>query len=299
MILSEYTPARADVLNKLSIPETESPIPVKFLWLDVMDSADDGHKAYDGIHLHSFYEVHFVISGDISYECAGRTITVTQDHALLIPPGVPHRRSDNQGHFLKASFAFLPEFGKKSPLSLPTDQVLSFIYPRQIAEDIDRILQICDHNDMFSAYLVSSLCLCVFHAVLRSLGAEIPPRVHVDTDPRFEIAKTFIRNNKHRLIGCEDVAKECCLSSKQLTRIFKTHTGQTLFEYIMDQRYRYSQNLLLQSNATIKEIGYMLGFENESGFISFFKRQSGMSPHMFRKQGSAIEDVRYQGKDGG
>ena len=297
MMLSEYSSARADILNKLSIPEAEAPIPTKFLWLDVINSADTGHKVYSGSHLHSFYEVHFVISGSIAYECSDTTITVAKDHALLIPPGIPHRSLENTSGFLKASFAFLPDISKTSFLSLPCKDAVSFVYPRRVVEDIDRILLACGENDAFSAYLISSFCLEMLYDIIRALDIEIPSRDNAEADPRFDIAKAFIRNNRNRLIGCEDVAKECCLSPKQLSRIFKQHTGKTLFEYIVENRLRYAQNLLLQSGATVKEIGYMLGFENESSFISFFKRQSGLPPSAFRKQGNIIEDVRYTIKE--
>lgn len=297
MMLSEYTPTRADTLNKLFIPEIEAPIPTKFLWLDVMHSAENGQKIYSGNHLHSFYEVHFVVSGEITYECGDEIVSVPKDHALLIPPGVAHRSLDNSANFLKASFAFLPDLSKEPSLSLPQDRVVSFVYPRRITEDIDRILLTCETCDAFTAYLVSAYCLGILYDMIRALEIDIPARGGAQVDPRFDIAKSFIRNNKNRLIFCEDVAKECCLSSKQLNRIFKQHTGKTLFEYIVDSRLRYAQNLLLQSGATIKEIGYMLGFENESSFISFFKRQCGMPPSAFRKQGSAINDVRYTFKE--
>lgn len=296
MLLSEYSLARAEKLNKMSIPEMEGPIPIKFLWLDIIDSADNGRNYYRQLHLHSFYEVHFVISGEACYECAGKTVTISQDHALLIPPKTPHYRIEDDRHFLKLSFAFFWDSDKGQGINLPRDKSTLFVFPRQVSEDFDRILQICDQNDIFSAHLISSLCLCVFHTVLRSLNVELPPRSEPGTDPRLAIAKAFIRNNKHRLIGCEDVAKECCLSSKQLSRIFKTHTGMTLFEYIINQRYRYAKHLLLQSDATVKEIGYMLGFGNESGFISFFKRQSGTTPFLFRKQDNK-EDTWYPDKN--
>jgi AraC-like DNA-binding protein len=45
----------------------------------------------------------------------------------------------------------------------------------------------------------------------------------------------------------------------------------------------YAKQLLLEDKS-VKEIGYSLGFDNESGFVSFFKRHCGVSPGVYKKE---------------
>ena len=44
-----------------------------------------------------------------------------------------------------------------------------------------------------------------------------------------------------------------------------------------------AKELLLDEAYSVKEIRYALGFDNECGFISFFKRHTGTPPGIYRK----------------
>ena len=63
-------------------------------------------------------------------------------------------------------------------------------------------------------------------------------------DKRYIDVKEYIDNNKQRIINCEDVAKECFLSAKQLNRVFKNSTGITVFEYIVASKIKYAKQFL-------------------------------------------------------
>ena len=69
---------------------------------------------------------------------------------------------------------------------------------------------------------------------------------------------------------------------KLLNRIFKKYTNKTVHQYITDKKINYAISLLNTNNYSIKEIGYTLGFENQTAFISFFKRHCGKSPGSYK-----------------
>jgi AraC-like DNA-binding protein len=47
-----------------------------------------------------------------------------------------------------------------------------------------------------------------------------------------------------------------------------------------------SKRLLYFSSLSVKEIGYELGFEDDSYFVRFFKRLTGLTPAQLRSGGS-------------
>lgn len=287
MALSEYTVRRAEALNELNIPEIESPMNIKILWVDVMNYMNVTSRSYTGIHshAHSFYEIHFVFSGTVFYEYCNTVMELTEGQAVLIPPNVPHRYIKCSDNMRKGALAFA--FGNSSFL---TDiGVKHFEFPDEIAMNMDFILKQSDSKDIFTKSLISGRVLEMIYCVLSCLNVQLPKSGEKGVDSRFLVAKAYIDNNKHRMITSDDVAKECCLSSRQLNRIFKNYTGSSLFEYITDIKMKYAQKLLLKSEHSIKEIGFMLGFENECSFVSFFKRHSGMTTGEFRKFNSSSE----------
>ena len=85
------------------------------------------------------------------------------------------------------------------------------------------------------------------------------------------------------MITGDDVAKECSISRKQLDRIFKAETDKTVYDYIVDTKVSYAKQLL-REDKSVKEISYDLGFDNVSGFVSFFGRHCGISPGAYKKE---------------
>ena len=102
-------------------------------------------------------------------------------------------------------------------------------------------------------------------------------------DPRFSVAQNYILKHISEPITCDDVAHECGLSAKQLNRIFLKNANNGLYDYITQARLHRSEELLLNTTLSLKEIGCLLGFENEYAFNSFFKRHCGIPPGQFRK----------------
>ena len=55
-------------------------------------------------------------------------------------------------------------------------------------------------------------------------------------------------------------------------------------QYILNKRLSESQRLLLESEMSVKEIAYAVGFENESYFSEFFSKKTGIPALRFRNR---------------
>ena len=67
------------------------------------------------------------------------------------------------------------------------------------------------------------------------------------------------------------------------TEWFKNQTGLTPFEYIQNQRIKKSKELLLNTDLTILQVGYMVGYNHHSSFTRTFKRITNTTPKEFRQ----------------
>lgn len=63
--------------------------------------------------------------------------------------------------------------------------------------------------------------------------------------------------------------------------ISENNLGYSLHEYITIKKLNYAKKLLRKEQHSVKEVGYMLGFGSESGFVSFFKLHQGVSPGIY------------------
>ncbi|MEM6298217.1 MAG: helix-turn-helix transcriptional regulator [Bacteroidota bacterium] len=77
-------------------------------------------------------------------------------------------------------------------------------------------------------------------------------------------------------------AEQLNLSASYLSDLLKKETGKTAQEHIHYQIIEKAKNLLLNSNATVSEISYDLGFEYPQYFSKIFKKKTGVSPLEFR-----------------
>jgi AraC-like DNA-binding protein len=111
-------------------------------------------------------------------------------------------------------------------------------------------------------------------------------------DERVAMAKQYICENLHRMLSCEEVAKHCGLSAKQLNRIFLRCVGMTIFGYTKMVRLQKCEELLLTSGDSIKEISSRLGFQNTYYFSNFFKRNYGIPPAYFRNKNANLGSLK-------
>lgn len=76
------------------------------------------------------------------------------------------------------------------------------------------------------------------------------------------------------------------ISPNYLNKICKEETGQTAGDLIRKRITVEAQRLLHYTSDTVNEIADKLGFENASYFITFFKKQTEITPEQFRKNQS-------------
>lgn len=94
----------------------------------------------------------------------------------------------------------------------------------------------------------------------------------------YELLDIHISSNKQ----ASKYAEMLNLTPYQLNTITKTALGKTSSELINEQIILESKRYLLSTSNQVKEIAYLLGYEDVSYFIRFFKKHTGVSPEVFR-----------------
>lgn len=111
------------------------------------------------------------------------------------------------------------------------------------------------------------------------------PNIKFDNDTlRLKNIINYIHNHYMEKIELKEVADEVNLSRSACCREFKKHMNCTIFEYIINYRLVISANLLITTNDSIADIAYQCGFSSSSYFIEKFKRRTGVSPFIYRKE---------------
>jgi AraC family transcriptional regulator, transcriptional activator of pobA len=77
-------------------------------------------------------------------------------------------------------------------------------------------------------------------------------------------------------------AKLCNLSEKRLNTATTAILGKAPKVLISDRVMLEAKRLLAHSNSSVKETGFLLGFEEPTNFIKYFKKHTGITPAEFR-----------------
>jgi len=101
-----------------------------------------------------------------------------------------------------------------------------------------------------------------------------------------EVAKaiSFIRNHVNAPTDVDDVVREVNLSRRRLYDRFREATGKNISAYIRDRRLEHFSRQLLETNRTVSEIAYAMGYESDSNVARLFKKHFGMTPVAYRKK---------------
>lgn len=91
------------------------------------------------------------------------------------------------------------------------------------------------------------------------------------------------KNIDSSIYTVEDLAKDLSISRVQLYRKVKAILGISVSDHINNIRLDKAKELLLNSNQTISEIGYAVGFSSPNYFSTSFKNKFGISPKEFKK----------------
>ena len=93
----------------------------------------------------------------------------------------------------------------------------------------------------------------------------------------------YIDDNYKEKITLDELAFIFRTNRSTLCREFKVGTGKTISEYVADKKLTEAKNKIISTDKTFTEIAEELNFESIHYFTRFFKKQTGVSPKVYRK----------------
>ena len=247
-----------------------------------------------------YYKVTLILgTGKLDY--ANQSVFIDRPALVFSNPMIPYnwnpQSTDQQGWFCIFNLAFIQQRdGLLTDLpmfQIDTDKVF---FPE--AESVGEIagffkammkenMQNYIHKDDI---LRNYLHLIVHHAI------KIQPTRNYERDlnANARIANLFFellnrqfpinsRQKELLLRSAKDFAKQLSLHPNHLNRAVKDFTGKTTTEHIAARILLEANDLLLNTDWTISEIGYCLGFRYPGYFNSFYKKHAGTTPNEIRK----------------
>jgi AraC-like DNA-binding protein len=96
----------------------------------------------------------------------------------------------------------------------------------------------------------------------------------------------YIQKNSTEKISISNAADLIHLTETAFCKFFKRATGKTFSDYVNELRIGHACHLLAESDKTIADICYSVGFESLTYFNRIFLKKKGARPRDFRKMKS-------------
>ncbi|MBN2594960.1 MAG: DNA-binding transcriptional regulator [Sedimentisphaerales bacterium] len=103
-------------------------------------------------------------------------------------------------------------------------------------------------------------------------------------DKQVAMAVHFIRNHTNEVIQVGNVAEAAGLSRRTLEQRFRKILGHSVLEEIKYARVNQMTKMLVETNLSISQIAWSLGFPYTNNISRYFKQQKGISPLEYRRR---------------
>lgn len=261
------------------------------------------------IHSHEEIELNFVSNASGARRIIGDHISVIDDLELvLVGSNLPHVwethkcKSKNiteitiQFHkdFLDEKFlrrnqmSFMRKmFDLSSKGILFSTETISNIMPRLQSltqkQGFDSVLELLSIlHDLSVSRNMQSLSNSIFSNTELSYNSR-----------RIDHVMEYINQNFHKNITLAEVAKLVNMTEVSFSRFFKTRTGITFMDSLLESRLGQAARLLIDTTQSVSEIAYSCGFNNLSNFNRLFKKKKGCTPKEFREDYNVYGNRRF------
>ncbi|WP_332854835.1 AraC family transcriptional regulator [Duganella sp. S19_KUP01_CR8] len=218
---------------------------------------------------------------------------------LTVADGVAHytwhsNYGPAQRHLADSVFAGIRVFGNwLAGITLPAAQ-LALMHDGGAAEARDEYLRVLGAMPSFGgpanvasfdaallAFPVPNADVSLYPVLQQHAEQLLRQRAQTDNSIAQQVHAAIVRNLAHGQVRLASIAEELKLSPRTLQR--KLSDAGATFQQILDQaRFALAKDYLRQSELSLVDIAFLLGYQEQSAFNHAFKEWAGVNPGAYR-----------------
>ena len=230
--------------------------------------AERNQNTYIKHHSHKYHELVYYARGNGKTEIEGKKFCFLDGSFVIIPPDTEH----DELHYADANVICLMFSGVDNfQIGFFEDS------SNKIGKILNELLNEA-HNQKYNYREM-------FIVKLNELMLNISRIKHITNDTKsFEYIINYIIENFHEQLNLSECAKQLNISYDYFQHKFKSLTGLSPKQFLMQQRLLSAEKMLKQSNYNCTEISCRCGFSTSAQFSALFKNRYGITPMQYRKQ---------------
>ena len=229
------------------------------------------------------YQLLYIVKGRGEFANQTTSYDIVKGTLVLLRPGVWHsyKPSKNEG-WTEYFIGFSGEMADKAieKLFAEDEQIFNIGLKQEMVDLYQRAIEVAAEDRPSAQQL---LCGIVMH-LLGNLSYIAHSAITADSmDQIIEQAKAIMQEKASQNIDLDMLAEQLNVSYSWFRKVFREYTGYPPAKYFMLVKLRRAQYLLVNTQESIKEIAFSLGFKSPEHFYTTFKRVMGLTPSIYRK----------------
>ncbi len=249
------------------------------------------------LHHHDFYEIFFLVSGDVTYSIEGRLYRVVPGDILLISPRELHQlfiKSDIEPYERYVLWIDPAMLARLSTETTNLEKCLNPArenYSNQLRIPIEYMNEI--RNLMESIYRESDCEGYGGDVMQESLIARLLVMINRISDSKEEKSEEgpytntlvegvidYVNEHYGEPLSLDDMAERLFVSKYHLSHEFRKQMGTGVYHYIQKKRVQIARQLLAHGEKP-NNVFRSCGFSDYAGFYRAFKAEYGAGPREF------------------
>lgn len=248
-------------------------------------------------HWHDDIELIAVLSGEMQYNVNGESVVLKEKEGIIVNARQLHfgfSEKQKECNFicillhplmLCTTSAYerdfvLPVLHNRNAAFVRLNKEI--IWQKEILEDIERMYSI--KNEKSAPIKVQTLFLNIWIRLYENITHENHPEMQ---NADFSIIKNmigFIQQNYAVKVSLADIAASGAVGQSKCCKLFAKYISQTPNMYLTQYRLDKSTKLLKNTDMTVTEISYAVGFNGNSYYAETFRKWYGKSPTEYRNE---------------
>lgn len=257
------------------------------------------------LHDHDVIEIMLILDGDVGVAVKGERYELPRGCMVLIPPKLVHQTIVPEGtkRYERMVLHIFPEYVKLITKGLPattyrfqfTDKVNIFDYSPEtfwmFRTLFERAYYAITQDKEYQRLVIPSLVVELFvemeHILLDRVTPPIPATNNLVTTVVDYIDEHFAEPG----LTVEQIRESVYVSQGYLSRVFKSFTGSSVYNFLTYKRLIRAKELLV-SGETVLDACLASGFTDYTSFLKTFKKAFHMTPTQYRKKYRQMVDNR-------
>ena len=268
----------------------------------VVESANINNQ----LHYHKFIEIVYFDKGSGYHTFEGNKHRVSAGDLYVINPFISHEfQADEEGVLRVINIMFYADF---FDLNVEANSFIENVYKTLFGKELKESKRVNvihlrgerqqSFGEMFHAMLKefqdkSDGYLKVLHNQLSILLISLFRDYVSETSKlgltvfqknRVESAIKYLDVHFTQNVNVDTIAKKIGFCSLYFNHLFKVYTGNTIPQYIKNKRLEHACRLLEQTDKSVEQICYDVGYSDVKHFYKIFREHKKMTPGEYRKK---------------